>query len=748
MQRIQLYIEDHENNFKLVDLFKDEIIELTSTIQDVRDIGKVFTDFSQTFTVPASDTNNKIFRHFYNFNITGGAFDSRKKKRARIEINYLPFRKGKIFLNSVKMRNNKPHAYEIIFYGETVTLKDLIGDDELKDLDFSDYNHSYDETNVRNGLTSGLDLNSQTDSIIYPLITSKKRLYYDSSPMTNADPDGNLYHDSGSPDELRGLRFTDLKPAIRVMHMIEAIETKYGIRFTRDFFNIEDEEGLPKSPAFKNLYFWINNKKGEFNDIDDDENFLFSLAVTGYASSDPSNLVTLDGDRFTVNLVKDVEYDFRLDLTVSDQTIPYTVILKNITRGTELKKDAVGDGTIAIDYLNVSSTSSDVFEWEIRSVDELTINSATFRIAYRYPLESEIEKTYTTTTNGITVFNILVENRMPNMKVIDFLTGLFKMFNLTAYFISDEDDDDYNTNNKPTIYVDTLDNFYADAVNNKLGSTIDIDEYLDISSHVVDTVLPYTDVKFEYQETKTVLMDHHTEEFGEVFGNAEFNVKREYPDQIDRGKKYEIKIPFSHFKYERLLNLNRNVSSRETLIQWGYCAGGDYNFEGSESATADASPIPPKGDYETVSIQPLLFYGLSTLTSTTKINWISSDPPTGLTNYYKPSNANTVSTSFAAPSHNLNFDQEFNEWERINYADQSNSLYNSFYKSYVEDVFDPTKRMFKVKAFLPANILVNYKLNHQIKIQDNIFRINSITTNINTGESTLELLNIKPSDAV
>lgn len=74
MQKVQLYVDN-----VLVDLFDDESIQLTSTIQDVKDISKVFTDYSQTFTVPASKTNNKIFSHWYDYFITGGVFDSRKR---------------------------------------------------------------------------------------------------------------------------------------------------------------------------------------------------------------------------------------------------------------------------------------------------------------------------------------------------------------------------------------------------------------------------------------------------------------------------------------------------------------------------------------------------------------------------------------------------------------------------------------------------------------------------------------------
>ena len=61
-RELQLYIQDTR-----VDLFKDETVSLTDTIQNVRDIAKIFTTFTKTFTLPASSTNNKLFKHYYNF---------------------------------------------------------------------------------------------------------------------------------------------------------------------------------------------------------------------------------------------------------------------------------------------------------------------------------------------------------------------------------------------------------------------------------------------------------------------------------------------------------------------------------------------------------------------------------------------------------------------------------------------------------------------------------------------------------
>ena len=78
-----------------IELFDDEQINLTSTIQNVRDIKKVFTDFTHSFQVPASRTNNKVFKHYYNYDIVDG-FDARFKADAFIQLNGLDFRKGKL----------------------------------------------------------------------------------------------------------------------------------------------------------------------------------------------------------------------------------------------------------------------------------------------------------------------------------------------------------------------------------------------------------------------------------------------------------------------------------------------------------------------------------------------------------------------------------------------------------------------------------------------------------------------------
>jgi len=80
MQKVQVYIGSER-----LELFKDETLSINQSIQNIRDIAKIFTEFTQTFSVPASPNNNKIFKHYYNYNIVGG-FDARQKVSASIEL--------------------------------------------------------------------------------------------------------------------------------------------------------------------------------------------------------------------------------------------------------------------------------------------------------------------------------------------------------------------------------------------------------------------------------------------------------------------------------------------------------------------------------------------------------------------------------------------------------------------------------------------------------------------------------------
>ena len=202
MQKLQLYIDDTR-----VDLFKDESVSITQTIQNVRDIKKIFTEFTQTFALPASKTNNKLFKHYYNYDIDGG-YDGRNKVAARIELNSIPFKKGFVKLEGVDLKKNKAHTYRVTFFGETVNLKDLLGDDDLASLaDLNALTLNYNSSTVKAKLSGAIG------DVIAPLITHTKQLFYNSASSAHTNDTGNLYYHTGSSHD-HGVLYTDLKYVI------------------------------------------------------------------------------------------------------------------------------------------------------------------------------------------------------------------------------------------------------------------------------------------------------------------------------------------------------------------------------------------------------------------------------------------------------------------------------------------------------------------------------------------------------
>ena len=251
MQQIQLYIEGER-----VDMFDFESVTITDTLKNVKDVSKVFTEFSQTFSLPASKTNNKIFKHYYNSDIQNG-FDARIRVTAKIELNSIPYKEGYIKLEGVDLRNNNPHTYRITFFGNTVSLKNFLGDDLLSDLGsvpegkinlFEEFSKKIDGTDllynsddIETYLTT--QVNRTIDGVVYsapiqvPLLTHSQRLYYDSDNGHVHDElnSGNLHYNSATSHR-HGVKFNELKYALKLSVIIKSIEEKYGLNFSSDFF--------------------------------------------------------------------------------------------------------------------------------------------------------------------------------------------------------------------------------------------------------------------------------------------------------------------------------------------------------------------------------------------------------------------------------------------------------------------------------------------------------------------------------
>jgi hypothetical protein len=672
MQNIQLYIEGQR-----VDMFDDESVSITDTIQNVKDIGKIFTAFSRTFSLPASKINNKIFKHYYNFDIVNG-FDARTKKNSNIELNSLPFRDGKIKLEGVDLKDNKPHTYRITFFGSTVTLKDLIGDDKLQSLDFSTYDENLEYNNT--AIRTGLSLDPNTEDIIVPLITHTRRLFYDSVSHTNGD--GNLYYHTGSGNNLHGVFWNDLKYAIRVDSIIQAIAVKYGLTFSDDFFNSTNKH-------YYNLFLWLHRKKGDVENLTGFNQSIVNGWTGSIGAPDPTFTQMVSSTTMRVSGDPQRYLAYSLTLTSTTSSI-YKVSLQK--DGVEVYNTGnVTNGTL-IDQGDFNIEQGDYTVY-IESNDSITFSEIEWDITYRPYFASDVSIKYATGTyTYVSNFNFYISQQIPEMKTIDFLTGIFKTFNLTAYI------DKISGN----IIVKTLDDFYSD------GGSYDITKYIDNSKSSVNISLPYKEINFEHEDTKTFLAAKHSQQFGKTWGKDSYVGG----EKLDGGI-YSIKTPFSQLKYERLVN---EATGNKTFTQVGYFV--DDNRESYFG-------------------KPLIFYPIRP-TNITTISFLTDESNhVPQTVYNIPSNS--VYLTRLEGKQNINFAPEFNEYTGT--SDFTDTLFEVFYKNYITSVFNPKNRITKVSAYLPMKILLNYTLADRFIIGDHQYKINSITTNFKSGKSEIEILN-------
>ena len=497
MQKLQLYIEGQR-----VDLFKDENVSFTQTLQNVKDIGKIFTEFTKTFAVPASRVNNKIFKHFYNFDVSDAdstfAYDARNKQPATLELNDLPFKEGAIKLNGVKLKNNVAHTYNITFFGNTVNLKDILAQSQLSSLSgLAQYNQIYSYTNV----TAAMQANQGNSNIIVPLITHTNRLIYNSGSRVVFPPDPdlkirNLYH-TAEENNKNGVEWNQFKYAIRAGAIIDAIQSEVfvggqRITFSNDFFNIEGND-------FSNLFLWLHRKKGSVDSPSQVlQNFtqVTELGTTVCVPSSNCQPLTSNVSNGILALTAQSPYSIsflNLNVTPPNNTDAYTI--RVIRDGSQIVSEVTGTGVkqlIIVPFndstysVQIASSTNMLFaigniQWTV-SWTTGTIGGFGTNGQMIYSNAAAFQ------TNAFIAFNI--NEQMPKMSIIDFLTGLFNMFNLTAF-----------VNNSGIIVVRTLDSYYEAGTQ----VPINIDEYLDTKTSTVNVALPFKSVNFQYKGLGTLL---------------------------------------------------------------------------------------------------------------------------------------------------------------------------------------------------------------------------------------------------
>lgn len=667
-----MIVDIYIGNYKL-DTFKDESAELNNSIANVNDITKNTTEYTKSFTVPASHINNKVFKHYYNANIDN-TFDARIKVDGRIDLKGIPFKYGKWRLAKVQVKQGKPYAYTINFWGNLVSLKDKFKDDLLNVLDLSDYNHQYNSTNIKTGLTGSLF----SGDLIYNLF-SKKQLYYKSNASDNVNTStlANIAWGGGANV---GVFWRDLKPSIKIIKIIEAIEQKYNVVFSRDFFGRSE---------FTDLFMWLNNG----------DNIKGGTKKINFTSGSTYVNLTTDVATFPVN------YDdfnnrtyfttvLRITPDIGYESVPYTIT--TYRNGNVLSKiEKTGNGVITQTFgsfqENINSvsvyyeiTTSEIFSYDVeyQQIRRVVTSGTT------------VSTSFFTIGSDTLTFDFIVSDNIPKIKVIDFLAGLFRMFKLVV--IADRYDN---------VYINTLNDYYAQ------GKLYNLTKYIDFSSNEVERGNLLNQINFNFEEPTTILNTQFKLNTSTAYGDEDLTIRDENGVLLD-GESLEVKVPFEQIIYERLNDLNDNV---QTNIMYA----GIFN---AQIEKANPAPHLFYNSNQNITSKPLAFR--NDANAKERLDFL---------------NVPSHTQGFEQPIYSTIFSEEFNEWDG-NII--SNTLYTNYYKNYIESIFNIKRRNFNYTAKnVPFRIMTKLQLNDVIQINQNYFRIDNYNFNLNTGDVTFKLIN-------
>lgn len=494
MLKVSIYVQGQQ-----LELFKDETIEINSSVQNIADISKTFSDFSQSFTVPASNRNNAIFQHYYNTDVDG-TFNPNIRVLGYIELGTLPYKYGLIQLEDIKIKSQRPYAYTIRFFLSTLSLSDLFKEDELSVLDFSDYNHNFDASIFDATYTESI----ANGNVYYPLITSLRN--YIIGDGTSND----ITHVSGK------IKYYELKPALRLNKIFDAIESYYGVTFKKDFLN---------RAVFDNLFMWMHKDAGQIKAFNDETTVdILNAGNLGDIS------VAVDTVNDTISYTNTASAKYKVFLKVRPEPAYNTVTYKaNIyNNGNKIvEAEGVGEQTFVFEGNNIGSYLN---KFTVQSVGDFEFK--TFIIVRRFFSGLRLDKQTNTGVQTLAGF-CKISDVIPKMKVKEFVTSIIKMFNLVLVPV-----------NSNTFTLLPLDDWYNQ------GILIDISDFVDTEEVTIKRPKLFKQIDFKHQETGQIL----GEQFRLNNGGIGYGDLRSTYD-ID-GTELKIETQFENLVFERLTDIS------------------------------------------------------------------------------------------------------------------------------------------------------------------------------------------------
>jgi hypothetical protein len=220
---------------QIVDLPTDFGILINKSIADIREPESRSSDWSKTFTLPGTKRNNKLFSHLFDLNLSirnttatnfNPDFNPNLKASASLYVDEVTQIEGFIRLLNINVTDRHEIQYECTMHGQLADLFAKIADAKLEDLDFSEYNHIMNDTNIFNSWDTSIVKNGSSGFVNFS----------GGAPIG----DGYLYAwlDDGTYADYKNLNTDDMTICLYAKTVVDKIFSGAGYTYSSgSFFN-------------------------------------------------------------------------------------------------------------------------------------------------------------------------------------------------------------------------------------------------------------------------------------------------------------------------------------------------------------------------------------------------------------------------------------------------------------------------------------------------------------------------------
>ena len=153
----------------VMDLYLNETIALQYSFSDIKDL-KAKASYSRSFRIPATENNSKIFGFIENNTFQFSSFNPKRKFNAIITVDTLPVMEGNIQWKASYTQAGVVSEYEVVFFGNVIDFFKNIGDADFKNYIAVELQ---DEYPITINYLNAVDFESLTDNNAFMGLTDR-----------------------------------------------------------------------------------------------------------------------------------------------------------------------------------------------------------------------------------------------------------------------------------------------------------------------------------------------------------------------------------------------------------------------------------------------------------------------------------------------------------------------------------------------------------------------------------------------